>query len=83
VACKVFNCRIGGEHPAILVACKPDGIVHIHLDKVLIETIIATTPPPDASWKRPEEITSCQQDQGRAQRNGWVRVQEIGLSFLG
>lgn len=84
MACKVLDCRIGGEHPAILVACKPDWIVHIHLDKVLIETIIATNPPPRCVLEKARRKINIRANKTREGLRGcWVRVQEIGLSFLG
>ena len=83
MACEILDRRIGGKHPSVLVGCEPDGVINVHLDEVLVETVITANP---ATFGIQEDaigdVDVCADKAREWLRGRWLRGQQIGFSLL-
>jgi len=80
---QVLNGRFHGNDPPLLVLPKPDGVIQVHLDQILVEAVVAAYPAAVAVDKQARGNIHVRTDQTREWlAKCWLRVEEILLALL-
>src|SRR3954471_8428200 len=82
MACKILDCRVGGQNPAVLITSKPCWIVHIHFEEILVKTIRTTNPTAGCVKEGSVGDVHIRTHKPREWLARRLRIQQITLCFL-
>ena len=80
---QIFDGAVRGQDPAVRVVAVARRIVHIHLDQILVEAVVATVPSPRGVQENPvRDVHRGADETGEGLVGCWRGVQKVRLRLL-